>query len=348
MAEDHAAAMSEPQGRAAPDPGPEPGPEPVVSILVVSYNTRAMTLDCLTSLEAETRTPHEVVVVDNASTDGSADAIAEAFPPARFPHVRLIRSPDNLGFAAANNVAAKHARARYILLLNPDTVVLDGAVDRLLAFAAAMPHARIWGGRTLFADGSLNPGSCWQRMTLWNLFCRAAGLAHLFPRSSIFNNEAYGGWQRDQSSRVSIVTGCFFLIERGLWERLGGFNRAFFMYGEEADLCLRARAFGADPHITPEACIIHHGGASEKVRADKMVRLLAGKATLINRHLPAWQQPLAQLLLQSWPLSRYMVVELAGRLSRSSSLREKSAVWAEIWRRRPAWKQGYDLEAADK
>ena len=110
-----------------PRPGaPTPG-QPAVSIIVVSYNTREMTLDCLRSVFAETRTPFELIVVDNASPDGSAEAIAAAFPD-----IRLIASRENLGFAPANNMAVREARADLVLLLNPDTVVLDGAIDRLI------------------------------------------------------------------------------------------------------------------------------------------------------------------------------------------------------------------------
>ena len=113
-----------------PMPAPDQAPDPVVSILVISYNTREMTLACLASVVAETGVPYELIVLDNASTDGSAEAIAAAFPQAR-----LIASRDNLGFAKGNNVASEGARGRYILLLNPDTLVLDRAIDRLVAFA---------------------------------------------------------------------------------------------------------------------------------------------------------------------------------------------------------------------
>ena len=126
--------------------------EPTMTVVVVSYNTRAMTLECLASLYAQTRAAFEVIVVDNASTDGSAAAIAEAFP-----QVRLLAERTNHGFAPAHDLAVPLARGRWILLLNPDTVILDGAVDRLLAFAEATPGAMIWGGRTLYADRSLNP-----------------------------------------------------------------------------------------------------------------------------------------------------------------------------------------------
>jgi GT2 family glycosyltransferase len=309
---------------------------PTVSVIVVSYNTRAMTLDCLRSLAAETKVSHEVIVVDNASTDGSAAAIA-----AEFPGIRLMAETANHGFAAATNLAAAEARGDYLLLLNPDTVVLDGAVDRLLAFAQARPEAGIWGGRTLYGDGRLNPASCWRRMTPWNLFCRASGLTGLFPGSGLFNPEAYGGWPRDTERAVDIVTGCFLLIRRDLWQRLGGFDPAFFMYGEEADLCLRARALGAAPRVTPEATIVHHGGASERVRADKMVRLLTAKAELIERHLPAWQRPLARPLLRLWPLSRRIATGALAAATGRATLAESAANWAEIWRRRAEWRGGY-------
>src|SRR5688500_14237732 len=121
---------------------------PVVSILVISYNTRAMTLECLRSVVAETRVPYELVVLDNASPDGSAAAIAAAFPPESFPQIRLIASAANRGFAGGNTLAAQAARGRYLLLLNPGTLVLDHAIDRLVAFAERTPAAGIWGGRT--------------------------------------------------------------------------------------------------------------------------------------------------------------------------------------------------------
>lgn len=313
-----------------------------VSILVVSYETRDMTLAALASAVRETRDVSiELIVVDNASTDGSAEAIAAAFPEAR-----LVASKENLGFAAGNNLAATLARGDYLLLLNPDTVVLDGAIDRLVAFARARPEARIWGGRTLFADGSLNPSSCWRRMTPWNLFCRATGLTGFFPASGFLNGEAYGGWPRDTVREVDIVSGCFLLIRRDLWQRLGGFDPTFFMYGEEADLCLRARAFGARPAVTPQAGIIHHGGASERTRAGKMVKLLAAKATLIARHFTPPTRRLGLLLLAAWPLSRWLALSAAARVTHKPSHAQAALTWGEIWARRAEWMRGWTTPAA--
>ena len=307
-----------------------------VSILVISYNTRAMTLDCLRSVTAETTLPHELIVLDNASPDGSAAAVAEAFP-----EVRLIASPVNHGFAAGNNLAARAARGRYLLLLNPDTLVLDHAIDRLVAFAERTPAAGIWGGRTLKGDRTLDPGCCYADQTLWSLFCRTSGLALAFPRSALFNPERYGGWQRDSERAVDVVQGCFLLIRRDLWNALGGFDPSFVMYGEEADLCRRARALGAQPRMTPEAAIIHYAGASSTRRSDKDALVLKAKITLARRHLPAWQRPPALFLLRMWPLSRRLGAALIARLTGRVDAAETARRWGAVWNRRKDWQDGF-------
>lgn len=315
-----------------------------VSILVVSYNTAALTQAALTSLMRETRqVRYEVIAVDNASTDGSAEMIAKHPVGAK-----LIRLSENAGFARANTIAAQKARGRYLLLLNPDTVVLDGAIDKLVAFARTHPKARIWGGRTLFADGRLNPSSCWRQMTPWNLFCRATGLTALLSRLELFNGESYGRWARHHVREVDIVSGCFFLIERDLWEGLRGFDPVFFMYGEEADLCLRARAFSARPLVTPAATIIHYGGASEAARAPKMVKLLAAKATLIKRHWHPALVPLGLGLLAAWPLSRSLATGAKSKLTGQASSATAHKEWREIWARRAEWRHGYSESPATR
>lgn len=308
---------------------------PLLSIIVISYNTRDMTLACLASVKAQTTTPYELIVVDNASTDGSAEAIAAAFPD-----ITLLAESENHGFAPAHKIAEPKATAPWLLLLNPDTVVLDGAIDKLMDFAKRSPKSGIWGGRTLFADGSLNPGSCWGRMTLWSTFCRTAGLSGIFKSSELFNSETYGTWPRNTERDVDIVQGSFFLMRRSDWDALGGFDQAFTMYGEEADLCLRAKAAGWQPRICPEAEIIHYGGASEAVRADKMVRLMRAKIELIQRHFRPGTRHLGRALFGLWPLSRCWFTGAAGRLLNRPDLRAAAQVWAEIWGRRAEWRNG--------
>ncbi len=311
-----------------------------VSIIVVSYNTRELTLAALRSAIAQTnQATYEIIVVDNASSDGSAKAIRNEFPEAR-----LIALNTNIGFAAANNRASVEARGEFLLLLNPDTIVLDSAIDHLLAFARREPLAKIWGGRTLFPDGSLNPSSCWGCITLWNLFCRTTGLTGIFKRSEFFNGEAYGDWQRDSVRAVDIVSGCFFLIRRDHWTKLGGFSPVFFMYGEEADLCMRARNAGAHPMMTPDATILHLGGASERARTEKMIKLLAAKATLIEHHFSGLSRLLAHALLSCWPATRWLAYAAAYALTSKPSYHESMTAWQDIWAARHQWSGGYPMK----
>jgi GT2 family glycosyltransferase/acetyltransferase-like isoleucine patch superfamily enzyme len=320
-----------------PDAAPLPDANaPELTVIIVSYNTRALTLKCLETLYATTReTRFHAVLLDNDSQDGSADAVAAAFP-----QVELIRSAENLGFARANNVVAERARTEWLLLLNPDTEVHDGAIDALLAFSKAHPEAGITGGRTVFPDGSLNIASCWMRITPWSTFCQATGLTAMFRSSEFFNSEGMGNWARDSVRQVDIVVGCFLMIPRALWDQLGGFDLKYFMYGEEADLCLRAAAIGYRPMITPDAEIMHLVGASANTRADKTVRVARARATLIRDHWPGWQVPFGLACMWLWAGGRRLAtagLALAGGARRA----EAAARWRTVWQDRRTWLAGY-------
>ena len=304
-----------------------------LSIIIINFNTSKLTIDALNSVFKEhDRYSFDIFVFDNASSDDSVQAISENFADS----VHLIPSEVNLGFAVGNNHAARLTKGEYLLLLNPDTVVLNHAIDKLVAFAQMYPEAGIWGGRTLFNDGRLNPSSFWKKQSMWSLFCQALGLSSLFRGSCLFNPERLGGQDFIGSKKVDIVSGCFFLIKRELWQQLGGFHPAFFMYGEEADLCLRAIQMGAQPMVTSEATIIHYGGASEKVRADKLVKLIKAKMLLIKRHFASYSVQLGVMLLASWPLSRYFAHTIAVAMGRNASI-ESKLVWGEVWERRNEW-----------
>lgn len=307
-----------------------------VSILIVNWNTRGMTLACLRSLYEQTRgIAFEVILVDNGSEDGSADAIR-----AEFPQVRLIAEQANHGFARANNIAAEVARGRYVLLLNSDTVVLDGAIQALVRFADSTPDAQLWGGRTLFGDRSLNPTSCWGRITGWSAFCFATGLAGLARNTVWLNPEGIGGWRRDSVRGVDVVSGCFFLIGRAFWNQLGGFDPAFFMYGEEADLCARARDKGARPLITPEATIIHYGGASTAKFAKRIVYVFAARLGLIRRQLRGPERLFAAGVTIFGVFWRAMLYRLADRVTAGDRYRAQAREWGEAWGRRHEWRKG--------
>ena len=307
---------------------------PRLSILMVNYKTKDLTLASLRTVFAQTRaTDFELILVENGSEDGSREAFEEYLQQEAETiagRLRLIHSDTNLGFARANNMAAEGARGEFLLLLNPDTEVLDQAIDRLMEFASSRPEARIWGGRTVFRDGSLNAASCWGRMTPWSLFCMAFGLRALCPGSSFFNPEAMPAFKRDAVREVDIVVGCFLLISREDWNGLGGFNPKYFMYGEEADLCLRARAQGARPAITPDATIMHLVGASAPNDVRKLTLLITAKVSLVRDHWSPMSRPFGLLMFLVYAAAKGFAATLRG--SRGASL----------WSTRREWFGGYE------
>lgn len=301
-----------------------------VSILIVSYNTREMTVECIESIFDQT-TSHtfEVIVIDNDSQDGSADAIEE-----RCPRARLVRSNENLGFARANNVAAEHASGRRILLLNPDTLIIDGSIDRLVDFADKNPDRLMWGGRHVFRDGSKNPYNCWADYSVWTVFCACTGLSRIFSGSSLFNPRPYPGYDRMSVKEVDIITGCFLLMDTTLWNELEGFDDSFFLFAEEADLCVRAREAGARPLLTPDAVLIHDGGGSSPIKSeDRRILLLKAERQYHRKHLGRVGAPVACLLIEL----RVILLALTGELQRVFTGKRNPRASFNLLRRRREW-----------
>ncbi len=302
-----------------------------VSILLVTYRCRDEAAACLRSVaETTAGLDVEVVVLDNASGDGTVELVAS-----EFPDVRLIASPENLGFARGVNRAAEEATGEFVLLLNPDMEVHPGAIENLVAFARAHPEHGLYGGRTLDPDGTVNPGSCWGAPSLWSLFCFAALLSTTFKRNGFFDPESLGGWKRDTVREVDIVTGCLLLAPRALWRELGGFDTRFFMYGEDADLSFRARALGYRPAITPDAVVTHEIGVSSATREDKLLLLFRGKATLLRKHWGGMRLRLGLFFLSAG-------VGLRALLAAAGRRRDaRAAAWRQVWRERESWLAGY-------
>lgn len=304
--------------------------KPLVSIILVSYNTAEHTLHALESVQQQTQSSYEIIIVDNNSTDNSVELIRQSFPS-----IQLIESTENLGFAGGVCKGVEYAQGTYLLLLNPDTLVLEGAIDKLLSFAQQHPQNGIWGGVTLNNDLSLNTQHAWSKPDFSSLLFSALGLSKLFSTSCLFNNANYGCWQRDTVKEVDILSGCFFLITRQVWERLGGLDPTFFMYAEEADLCLRAKAQGYQPIVTPDARIIHHGGVSHARFSGKLIKLLKGKVELINRHISEWKRPIYKSLLWLYVFNKYALY----RLFKPKS--EQTREWQTVYQARSNWLKGY-------
>lgn len=308
--------------------------DPEVTVIMVSYNTRELTLKAIeTLLRNAGHVTMRVIVVDNDSQDGSADAIA-----AQFPQIDLVRSADNVGFARANNLAAETANSEWILLLNPDTETHPDAVRNLIDFAAAHPEAGIVGGRTVFPDGSLNIASCWNRMTVWSMLSSVLGLSAAFKGSPIFNPEGMGSWQRDSVRHVDIIVGCFLAMRTSLWRELEGFDASYTMYGEDCDLCLRAAEKGYRPMITPDAQIMHLVGAASATRADKLVKVFKGKATIIRDHWNRLLVGTGLFLLWAQIASRRFGYGFKARLAGGD---HRAEIWREVWNARSSILKGY-------
>lgn len=304
-----------------------------VAILVVSYNSERHIEACLQSILDQRRAiRQEIIVVDNASSDRSVELIRE-----KFPAVKLLTPGRNLGFAAGVNLAGRSADADYVLLLNPDTIVLDHAIDVVVDFARAHPHYGIYGGRTLKPDGRLEPSSCWGMPDLWSLAMFASGLNLLGRGNRLLDPESLGRWPRDSVREVGVITGCFLLADRSAWEKLGGMDERYFLYGEDVDFSKRARLAGYHPVICPSARIVHEVGQSSATPAHKLMMLYRGKACFFRTHYKGRAQHLALFLLVVGVGIRAFLAGLLAGLGRSKSGND----WVPVWCNRKEWVLGY-------
>lgn len=254
---------------------------PAVSIVIVNWNTRELLRGCLASIAAQTRAPHEVIVIDNASPDGSAAMVADAFP-----QVRLIANSDNRGFAAANNQGLAVARGENLLLLNPDTVVLEGAIDRMLAWLERHPEAGAAGCQVLERPGVIQQ-TCFADHSPANLAIALFGLKQLARWIPAFGRPWYLDWDRRSEREVDVVTGVFLLVPRRVLQVVGPLDEAFFVYGEEADWCRRIRQAGWRCIFTPEARIIHLDGgrkSSSQIRSRMHVQQQKSHLLYVRKH----------------------------------------------------------------
>jgi GT2 family glycosyltransferase len=228
-----------------------------VSFVIVSWNARQHLQKCLRSIANTcTGVSHEVIVVDNASSDASLEMVR-----AEFPDVRVIANTDNVGYGTANNQGTDVAQGRYFALVNSDIEVFAGTLQRLVAFMDANPDVGVLGPRVLNADGTLQP-SCRTFPSLRSWLFRALALDTTFPRSPWFGDQFMTNWSYGEVRDVDILSGCFWLIRRSAHEQVGGLDTRFFMYAEDMDLCLRHRQAGWRVTFLPDAEIIHYGGAS--------------------------------------------------------------------------------------
>ncbi len=228
-----------------------------LSIIIVNFNTKEYLKYCLNSIsEFTSDLNYEIIVVDNASSDGSVEMLND-----EFKKIKKIYNQTNVGFASANNQAIKIAEGELILLLNSDTRILDNAIGKTMDFMNENPNASIVGCKLLNPDGTLQP-SCRSFPTLWNLFTESTFLYKLFSKNKLFGKYYMSYFDHNSILQVDVVMGAFMMIRREVFKKIGYFDEAYFMYTEETDLCFRAKAHNYKIYFSPTAEIIHYGGGS--------------------------------------------------------------------------------------
>ncbi len=231
-----------------------------LSVVIVNYNVRYFLEQCLNSVFRSGKDlDMEVFVVDNQSVDGSTEMVRE-----KFPQVKLIANDKNAGFSKANNQAIRKSSGKYILLLNPDTVVEDDTLPKVVAFMDSHPDAGGLGVKMVDGQGRFLPESKRGLPTPAVAFCKIFGLSALFPKSKVFGRYHLGYLDADETHQVDVLSGAFMLLRKETLEKTGLLDEDFFMYGEDIDLSHRIVKAGYKNYYYPEARIIHYKGESTK------------------------------------------------------------------------------------
>ena len=231
-----------------------------LSVIIVNYNVRQFLENALASIKrALEGLQGEIIVIDNASTDGSVEMLR-----AKFPEVTVVENRENVGFARANNTGLKLARGRYILLINPDTIVQEDTFHVMLRFFAEHPGAGLAGCKILNPDGSFQLPCRRSIPTPWVAFTKIFGLSAIFPNSRLFGKYNLTYLNPDESYPVDAVSGSFMMVSREAYEKVGGLDESFFMYGEDLDWCYRLSRAGFTVYYVHSTKIVHFKGESTK------------------------------------------------------------------------------------
>ena len=254
-----------------------------ISVIIVSWNVRDFLKRCLASIYRRgDAASFEVIVVDNASSDGSADMASREFPKAR-----VIRNGKNLGFSAANNIGLKDAAGELVFFLNPDTELQDGTIGRIISFMAAHPEAAGLGCRLVYPDGSLQH-SARRFPSFFTDLMEKLYLDWLFPGSGFFNYYHMGLWPHDRLREIDVPFGACLVVRKSVLDKIGPMDERFFMYYDEIDLCYRIRQAGFRIYFTPDISVTHHSNkSSDQVIGEATVWKMRSKAKFFRKHYGA-------------------------------------------------------------
>lgn len=237
-----------------------------LSIIIVTWNSEEFIQSCLDSVfAARNGQKIEIIVVDNSSSDRTVKIVEE-----NFPGVILIENWENLGYAKANNQGIAKSRGRYLLLLNPDTLVLRESLDLMIKFMEANPETAVLGPRLINPDGSVQP-SCREFPGFSTLLWEFSGLSRLFPRSRIFGRWRMRYFAFDQPREVDQPMGSCLMLRREGLKQVGLFDEGFSMFFNDVDLCYRMKSAGWKIFFYPDAQVMHHRGASTGKAKRKMI-----------------------------------------------------------------------------
>jgi len=265
-----------------------------LSIIIVNYNVKEFLLNLLHSIKkASSNITSEIIVVDNASDDGSVDSIKE-----KFPKVKLIENKSNAGFGAANNQGLKLAEGNYILFLNPDCIVSEDTFDKMLSFFESHKDCGLAGCKILNSDGTLQLACRRSFPGPWTSFTKVTGLSNLFPKSRIFARYNLTYLNENQTYEVDAVSGSFMMIRKELYSKVGGFDEQFFMYGEDLDICYRVQKAGYKVYYVHDTQIIHYKGESTKrSNLDETKLFYDAMHKFVKKHLSSF--PVVEIILRS-------------------------------------------------
>jgi len=237
----------------------------VLSIIIVNYNAEKPLKDCIESIYKQTKSiDFDIWVVDNDSSDNSVQMIKQ-----NFDRAKLIENRENVGFSKANNMAISKNRATYVLLLNPDTLILHNAIEEMVGFMDRNPSVGISGCKVLNEDGTLQLACRRSIPTPGAAFYRLTGLSKLFPTSKMMAKYNLTYLNPNESHEVDAVSGAFLMIRREVIDNIGLLDERFFMYGEELDWCLRAKKAGWTVMYYPGAQIVHYKGQCSRFNSRK-------------------------------------------------------------------------------
>ncbi|MFT9495339.1 glycosyltransferase family 2 protein [Anaerosolibacter sp.] len=238
-----------------------------ISIIIVNYNTKDLTLQTIQSVcKSKTQFAYEVIVVDNASTDDSIQAIRD-----EFPQITVIQNDKNLGFSKANNIGIKQATGRYILLLNSDTVVMEDTLELMVNFMDENKDVGASGCKVILPDGSLDKACKRSFPTPLNAIYNALKLDVLYPASKRFGQYNLTYLDNNKIHYIDCLVGAFMMVRREAIEQVGMLDEEFFMYGEDIDWCYRIKLAGWKIVYYPLVKIIHYKGGSSKKRNPKLI-----------------------------------------------------------------------------